>query len=48
MSAATMNGGDGVKSAASTSKPQLKSNVGGKALDNTRKQAASPVDGQNK
>lgn len=52
MSAATTNGGDAVKSSASNtaggSKPQLKSNVSGKALDNTRKQAGSPIDGQNK
>ncbi|KAI5360329.1 putative LsmAD domain, ataxin 2, SM domain-containing protein [Septoria linicola] len=53
MSAATMNGSDAGKStpannAAGGSKQQLKSSVTGKALASTRKQAGSPIDGQNK
>ncbi|KAK6431811.1 poly(A)-binding protein binding protein [Oleoguttula sp. CCFEE 5521] len=47
MSAATMNGDNSGKSAGS--KPQQsKSGSNGRALEGTRKQAASPVDGQNK
>ena len=48
MSAATMSGPDGVKANSAAAKPQLKSNSSGKALDGARKQAGSPVDGQNR
>ncbi|PIA92602.1 Ataxin-2 [Cercospora beticola] len=51
MSAAFANGGDAVKSAAahsSSGSKQLKSNVSGKTLDTTRKQAGSPIDGPTK
>ncbi|KAK6438994.1 poly(A)-binding protein binding protein [Oleoguttula sp. CCFEE 5521] len=46
MSAATVNGDNSGK--ASGSKPQQSKSSNGRALEGTRKQAASPVDGQNK
>lgn len=48
MSTATANGDAGLKGAAPTGKQQFKPAAGGKALDGTRKQAGSPVDGQNR
>lgn len=52
MSAVTMGGSDAVKAsqtnAVAGSKQQLKGSSNGKALDGARKQAASPVDGQNR
>lgn len=54
MSAATMNGSDAVKatssaSSAASSKQQVKGgSSSGKALEGARKQAASPLDSQNK
>lgn len=48
MSTATANGDAGLKGAAPTGKQQFKPAAGGKALDGARKQAGSPVDGQNR
>lgn len=48
MSTATANGDAGLKGGPATNKQQLKPTAGGKALDNARKQAGSPVDGQNR
>jgi hypothetical protein len=48
MSTATANGDAGLKGAAASSKQQFKPSAGGKALDGARKQAGSPVDGQNR
>ena len=48
MSTATANGDAGLKGAAPAGKQQFKPAAGGKALDGARKQAGSPVDGQNR
>jgi hypothetical protein len=48
MSTATANGDAGLKGAAASNKQQFKPSAGGKALDGARKQAGSPVDGQNR
>ena len=48
MSTATANGDAGLKGAAPPNKQQFKPAAGGKALDGARKQASSPVDGQNR
>lgn len=47
MSTATVNGGDKGMAASKQQHQQLRSSSSGKGLDGARKQAPSPVDGQN-